>query len=152
MLTVPASEREGERRPLIARRDSHALSDTSTALSSPLPYGQLLLIALWRGSNPLLSEVILPIIASLLVEELKVADPKTVGYKSGAISSITAVAICFGIFPGAWLSDAFGRKPVIIIALLLGAAAQTAFAFAGTFTQLILARMLVGFCCSVIPA
>ncbi|KAL7006810.1 hypothetical protein EMMF5_003696 [Cystobasidiomycetes sp. EMM_F5] len=150
MLTVP-NEREQERRPLIARRDS-VVSDTSTSKDAPLPIVQLVLICLWRATNPLLSEVVLPFLPALLVEQLKVATPATVGYRSGAIQSITSIAICIGIFPGAWLSDAFGRKPVIIAALLCATAAQTFFAFSNSYAQLVVARMLVGFCCSVIPA
>lgn len=49
MLTVP-NEREQERRPLIARRDS-VVSDTSTSKDAPLPIVQLVLICLWRATN-----------------------------------------------------------------------------------------------------
>lgn len=97
---------------------------------------RVLLIAIVLSSMP--GTIILPMMPAL-------------GEKFGA--SATEVGILFGIFPlrsaiaaPAWgrLSDRVGRRPALLLALACGVASFTAFAYAQSFTALIIARALQG--------
>jgi MFS family permease len=106
---------------------------TSVRTSASL---RALLIAIVLSSMP--GTIILPMMPAL-------------GGKFGA--SAAEIGILFGIYPlasaiaaPAWgrLSDRFGRRPVLMAALLCGAVSFAAFAYATSFSGLLMARALQG--------
>ena len=67
-------------------------------------------------------------------------DPSAIGWVQGAVSVPGAVlSILLG-----WLADRLGRKPVLVVSLLLFGIGGTAAAFSNSFTQLIVLRMVQG--------
>ena len=83
--------------------------------------------------------MVLPVLA-LLAEDLQSASPATIGVAIGAYGFTQALLqIPFG-----WLSDRFGRKPVILAGLLLFLAGSLLAAYASSIEGIIIGRILQG--------
>lgn len=102
--------------------------------------------------QPILFFSILPFINAFLVDDLNIASPATVGYKSGIIEAAMSLTVIIFILPSAWLSDIIGRRKVVLIALTGMAVVQCFFGLSKTFVSLVMARALLGFFTSATPA
>ncbi|KAF8726562.1 Major Facilitator Superfamily, partial [Rhizoctonia solani] len=84
---------------------------------TPLPVKQVIVLCLMRFAEPISFSVIFPFV-NQMIEELGVtSDPKELGYFSGLVEGVFALAqFCTVWFWGS-LSDKIGRRPVLITGL-----------------------------------
>ncbi|KAJ7582620.1 major facilitator superfamily domain-containing protein [Mycena floridula] len=109
----------------------------------PLPKLQLLILFLVRFVDPLAYSQIFPYINELL-EFLQVTDnPARVGFYSGLVETVYALAQFIFIFPAARLSDQVGRKP-ILMAGISGIAVTTLLFGMGTSLWALLSIRFLG--------
>ncbi|KAG9050204.1 hypothetical protein FS837_007102 [Tulasnella sp. UAMH 9824] len=113
---------------------------------TPLPRAQVAVILLARLAEPIAYTQFLPYINSM-VEGFGIAEPERVGFYSGMINGLFALAqLCTIVYWGS-LSDRIGRKPVIIIGLSGVSVATLCFGLSRTLWQLLLSRVLLGALC-----
>ncbi|MBV8046863.1 MAG: MFS transporter [Paludibacterium sp.] len=72
-------------------------------------------------------------------------------HASGVVSTATA-SLAFGLLPASWLADRFGRKPLMVIALMVSALLTLVCAFSASFGQLLVLRALIGLVLAGLPA
>lgn len=111
-----------------------------------LPKAQMGVILFARLAEPIAYTQIFPYI-NAMVEELQIAPPNQVGFYSGLIDSIFAIAQLCTIMHWGALSDRIGRKPVVLIGLSGVSIATLGFGLSNTLWQLLLSRTLSGALC-----
>jgi len=80
-----------------------------------------------------------------MMQDLGIAStPSQVGFYSGLVDSIFAIAQMFSIYAWARLSDVIGRRPVIIVGVIGVAFATLVFGLSNTFLAIIVTRSLAG--------
>ncbi|CAE6364898.1 unnamed protein product [Rhizoctonia solani] len=111
---------------------------------TPLPLKQLVVLCLMRFSEPVSFSVIFPFV-NQMIEELGVTkDPKAIGYYSGFIEGVFALAqFCTVCFWGS-LSDRIGRRPVLILGLCGAIGSTVLFGTSKSFPMMIASRALSG--------
>ncbi|KAH7335700.1 major facilitator superfamily domain-containing protein [Rhizoctonia solani] len=104
---------------------------------TPLPLKQLVALCLMRFAEP--------VSFSVMIQEVGVAkDPKTIGYYSGFIEGVFALAqFCTVCFWGS-LSDRIGRRPVLILGLCGVIISTSLFGTSKSFPMMIASRALSG--------
>ena len=125
------------------RRQSRSSSHSSTHYETPLPTGQLAMLAIIALAEQTALNSIspyLPEMASTFPE----VDPSEVGMYVGLIASAFALAQFATNFLWGWLSDKVGRKPIVLCGTFLTACCFVAFGFCRTLWQAILVQALMG--------
>ncbi|KAG8943142.1 hypothetical protein FRC03_002645 [Tulasnella sp. 419] len=138
---------------------SSSISGTSTPVSleddteqqllkptpkTPLPKLQLAIICISRLAEPIAYTQIFPYI-NQMVEELHVTDkPSEIGFYSGLVDSLFAIAQLFTIYQWGRLSDRIGRKPVLLMGLTGVALASTCFGLSNSFIGMLVSRCMAG--------
>ncbi|CAG8720079.1 4851_t:CDS:2, partial [Acaulospora colombiana] len=79
-----------------------------------------------------------------LVEIGVVDDPADVGFYSGIVESTFSVTSLLAVFPLAWASDHYGRKPVIILGALGVSISLAMFGLSTTYAMMIISRVIGG--------
>ncbi|KAH7107207.1 MFS general substrate transporter [Auriculariales sp. MPI-PUGE-AT-0066] len=121
-----------ERQPLLARKET------------PLPMLQLTIICLVRLAEPLTFTQIFPYI-NRMVELMHITDnPADVGWYSGMIDSVFAVAQLTMIFSWAKMSDRIGRKPCVLVSITGAATATLLFGLSKNLYMAVAARIMAG--------
>lgn len=111
---------------------------------TPLPVFQLAVLCLVRLAEPIAYTQIFPYV-NAMIEELHVTgNPADIGFYSGLVDSIFAVAQLFTIMHWGRLSDRIGRRPVILTGLLGVAAGSFCFGLSGSFYQMLISRAMAG--------
>ena len=109
---------------------------------------QLLILATCRLSEPLSNTTLLAYIYYLLQHVLSTKSSTPSNAEIARLSGLLVAIFPLGQFTTSllwgWLSDVYGRKPVIVIGLLMSALANIAFGFSQSFGQLILWRCVLG--------
>ncbi|KAG8750249.1 hypothetical protein FRC12_012973, partial [Ceratobasidium sp. 428] len=109
---------------------------------TPVPKAQLLALCLARLAEPIAYTQIFPYI-NQMIEDLGIADsPAQVGFYSGVVDSIFAVAQLLTIYAFGKMSDRVGRKPVILFGLSGVALSTTIFGLSNTFIWMMMARTI----------
>ena len=96
----------------------------------------------WRASHPLLFGAPFPYINEL-VERLGIAHGPDVARYSGLLESSTSFAFLLTVMPWTLLADKYGRKPILLLAVVLSCIASAIFGLSTTFAQLLSLRMLL---------
>ncbi|KAG9076320.1 hypothetical protein FRC06_009571 [Ceratobasidium sp. 370] len=111
---------------------------------TPLPVQQLLVLNLMRFAEPISFSVIFPFV-NQMIEEIGVTDdPKAIGYYSGLVEGVFALAqFCTAWFWGS-LSDRIGRRPVLICGLCGVIGSTILFGFSRSFSMMLISRALGG--------
>ncbi|KAG9087322.1 hypothetical protein FS749_002997, partial [Ceratobasidium sp. UAMH 11750] len=111
---------------------------------TPLPVRQLFVLCLTRIAEPISFSVIFPFV-NQMVEEIGVTDdPKTIGYYSGLVEGLFALAqFCTVWFWGS-LSDRIGRRPVLIFGLCGVIGSTISFGLSKSFHMMLISRTLSG--------
>ncbi|CEL62704.1 putative peptide/nitrate transporter At3g43790 OS=Arabidopsis thaliana GN=ZIFL2 PE=2 SV=2 [Rhizoctonia solani AG-1 IB] len=109
-----------------------------------LPVKQLFVLCLMRFAEPISFSVIFPFV-NQMIEELGVtSDPKELGYYSGFVEGVFALAqFCTVCFWGS-LSDRIGRRPVLIVGLCGVITSTIMFGLSKSFPMMLVSRALSG--------
>ncbi|KAG8919917.1 hypothetical protein FRC01_001039, partial [Tulasnella sp. 417] len=134
-ISSPVTPEDIEQQPLLAK---------VKVQKTPLPVFQLAVLCMVRLAEPIAYTQIFPYVNSM-VEDLHVTDnPAEVGFYSGLVDSLFAVAQLFTIFQWGRLSDRIGRRPVIMYGLLGVACASLCFGLSKSFYQMLISRAMAG--------
>ncbi|CAE6365194.1 unnamed protein product [Rhizoctonia solani] len=108
---------------------------------TPLPVKQVFVLCLMRFAEPISFAVVFP----FMIHELNVtSDPKELGYYSGFVEGLFAIAqFCTVCFWGS-LSDRIGRRPVLISGLCGVIGSTILFGLSKSFTMMLISRALSG--------
>ncbi|KAF8607066.1 MFS general substrate transporter, partial [Ceratobasidium sp. AG-I] len=111
---------------------------------TPLPVRQLFVLCLIRFAEPISFSVIFPFV-NQMIEEIGVTDdPKAIGYYSGFVEGVFALAqFCTVWFWGS-LSDRIGRRPVLLFGLCGVVGSTILFGMSRSFTMMLISRALSG--------
>lgn len=126
-----------------APNENHEMAEQHQA-RTPLPVKQLFVLCLMRFAEPISFSVIFPFV-NQMIEEIGVTnDPKAIGYYSGLVEGVFALAqFCTVCFWGS-LSDRIGRRPVLISGLCGVVGSTILFGLSKSFTMMLISRALSG--------
>ncbi|KAG9091161.1 hypothetical protein FS749_016749 [Ceratobasidium sp. UAMH 11750] len=111
---------------------------------TPLPVRQLFVLCLMRFAEPISFSVIFPFINQMIEESGVTNDPKAIGYYSGLVEGVFALAqFCTVWFWGS-LSDRIGRRPVLIFGLCGIVGSTILFGLSRSFATMLISRTLSG--------
>ncbi|KAH7344910.1 MFS general substrate transporter [Rhizoctonia solani] len=114
--------------------------DTTT----PLPMGKFSILLMLNAVFPLAFEVVYPFVNAMIVEIGVTDDPERVGFYSGLVESIFSLMGFIMILPCGYLSDRFGRKPVILIGFAGLAVSMVSFGLSKTLAGMVASRCIGG--------
>lgn len=132
-------ERSGSGR----RRSGSAAKDRRAQDETPLPKGQLAILAVIALAEQTALNSISPYLPDM-ASQFDGVDESHVGLYVGLIASAFALAQFTTNFAWGWLSDRVGRKPIVLTGTLLTAACFVAFGFVRTMWQAVLVQALMG--------
>ncbi|CAE6477419.1 unnamed protein product [Rhizoctonia solani] len=111
---------------------------------TPLPMGKFSILLMLNAVFPLAFEVVYPFVNAMIVEIGVTDDPERVGFYSGLVESIFSLMGFIMILPCGYLSDRFGRKPVILLGFAGLAVSMVSFGLSKTLTGMIASRCIGG--------
>ncbi|KAF8609314.1 MFS general substrate transporter [Ceratobasidium sp. AG-I] len=111
---------------------------------TPLPMAKFSILLMLNAVCPLAFELIYPFINAMVVEIGVTDDPERVGFYSGLVESVFSLMGFVMILPCGYLSDTFGRKPVIITGFAGLAVSMAAFGLSKSLMGMILSRCIGG--------
>ncbi|KZT54501.1 MFS general substrate transporter [Calocera cornea HHB12733] len=133
---APASPSPSPSTPLLPR--------PRTRPRTPLPVLQLSLLCLVRLAEPVAASQILPYINDLCLHFGYARSDTAVGFVSGAIEALFALLQLLTVYHYGRLSDALGRKPVLLLGLLGVTLSTLLFGLSTHLPLTLLARGLAG--------
>jgi len=127
----------------------HLLTDESVAESqapkcTPLPWKQLVALCTVRLTDPICYAQIFPYINEFMTFLHVTNDPSKVGFYSGIVESLYAVAQLCTIYHWAKLSDNIGRRPVVLVGAIGVTLTTLLFGLSRSLTQVLVSRSLAG--------
>ncbi|TKA78511.1 hypothetical protein B0A55_01972 [Friedmanniomyces simplex] len=137
-------KRHGSRSPTAERRPQSSQSGGGKHEETPLPKGQLAILAIIALAEQTALNSISPYIPEMAATFPEVGDGQ-VGLYVGLIASSFALAQFTTNFAWGWLSDRIGRKPVVLTGTFLTACGFLAFGFCKRLWQAILVQAFMGF-------
>jgi len=123
---------------------SRAATPSCGKADPKLPMKPLVVLTILNAMQPLVFELVFPFINQMLVETGVVEDAERVGFYSGFIESCYALMSFVAILPCGFLSDRFGRKPIILLGILGLAISTSFFGVSRTYLSMIISRCLGG--------
>ncbi|KAJ7923367.1 major facilitator superfamily domain-containing protein [Mycena leptocephala] len=146
MSAIPCTVSEfesNESQPLLS--NSAPLEDqTAPVRATPLPKAQFTALCIARLSDPIGFTQIFPHINEFIAFLHVTDDPGKIGFYSGIAESTSAIAAVLTILQWTRISDAIGRRPVILIGALGHIIVHLLFGLSRSFTQIIALRALAG--------
>ncbi|KAG9086426.1 hypothetical protein FRC07_013092, partial [Ceratobasidium sp. 392] len=130
----------GERAPSPYSEDG----ETSKVASKGIPYKQVAILVLANAMVVAAFQVIYPFINQMLVELGIAKGIDSAGYYSGVFESALALAGFVTTLPCSYLSDIFGRKPVLILSMLGTMVSLFFFGISTSFFGLLTSRCIGG--------
>ncbi|CAE6521208.1 unnamed protein product [Rhizoctonia solani] len=115
-----------------------------SAAATPLPMGRFSILLMLNAVFPLAFEVVYPFVNAMVVEIGVTDDPESVGFYSGLVESIFSLMGFIMILPCGYLSDRFGRKPVILLGFAGLAVSMISFGLSKTLAGMIASRCIGG--------
>ncbi|CAE6480416.1 unnamed protein product [Rhizoctonia solani] len=110
----------------------------------PVPKLQLLSVCVSRVAEPIAYSQIFPYVNQMILKLGVTDDPKRVGYYSGTLESMFALAQVLTVYGYGRLSDRIGRKPVILFSVFAMALSSGLFGLSHSFAHMAVARTFVG--------
>lgn len=110
---------------------------------------QLAFILLANIANSIVLNQLYPYVA-LLVEHFGMAERSTTGYYAGYLTCAIMVGRMLGSGPWGWSTDRWGRKPSLVVSLLMVGAACIGLGCSRSLLSALLFRFLTGFLNSVL--
>ncbi|KAF9007549.1 major facilitator superfamily multidrug-resistance, DHA1 sub-family [Cyathus striatus] len=112
---------------------------------TPLPKFQLFMVLLIQFAEPVTATVIYPFVNQFVRDTgITGGDEKKTGYYAGVIESAFFFAEALTVFQWGWLSDRFGRRPILLLGPLGLSLAMLGFGLSGTFWPIVMYRCLQG--------
>ncbi|CAE6466404.1 unnamed protein product [Rhizoctonia solani] len=144
---LPRLDEDGDSRGRCASidgADNRCPQEIVAQQQTPLPVKQVFVLCLMRFAEPISLTVISPFV-NQMIEELGVtSDPKELGFYSGFVDGVVALAqFCTICFWGS-LSDRIGRRPVLILGLCGIVGSTIMFGLSKSFTMMLISRALGG--------
>ena len=136
-------QRHASRSPTAERRPQSSGSGDGKHEETPLPKGQLAILALIALAEQTALNSISPYIPEMAATFPEVGEGQ-VGMYVGLIASSFALAQFKTNFAWGWLSDRIGRKPVVLTGTFLTACGFLAFGFCKHLWQAILVQVFMG--------
>lgn len=119
------------------------MSTKSKASTEPrLPVTQLTILSICRFAEPVALTGVFPYLPEM-IESFHVPK-KDIGYWAGICSAVFSVGQCISAIPWVRASDIYGRKPIILLAMLCAMTSSLLFGFSKNLTWAIAARVCVG--------
>ncbi|KAI9098680.1 major facilitator superfamily domain-containing protein [Phlyctochytrium arcticum] len=115
-----------------------------TPIRTPLPKKQMAVVCLVTFVEPLQFGVLFPFVYFMVRDFHPEKSSHSLGGYVGLITSAFCIAQLFTALPWGWVSDKYGRKPVMIIGLAGNAIFMALFGISGSYTQAILFRTACG--------
>ncbi|KEP50482.1 MFS transporter [Rhizoctonia solani 123E] len=112
--------------------------------ATPLPMGKFAILLMLNAVFPLSFEVVYPFVNAMIVEVGVTDDPERVGFYSGLVESIFSLMGFIMILPCGYLSDRFGRKPVILLGFAGLAVSMISFGLSKSLAGMIASRCIGG--------
>ncbi|KAL9714426.1 hypothetical protein Ac2012v2_002741 [Leucoagaricus gongylophorus] len=114
-------------------------------LRTPLPKFQLFLTFLIQFAEPITALVIYPFVNQFVRDTgITKGDVKKTGYYAGIVESVFFFAEAVTVFQWGWLSDRFGRRPILLLGPLGLTFAMLRFGYSITFWPMVLSRCMQG--------
>ncbi|KAJ1311351.1 hypothetical protein OPQ81_009844 [Rhizoctonia solani] len=113
-------------------------------IATPLPMCKFSILLMLNAVFPLAFEVVYPFVNAMVVEIGVTDDPERVGFYSGLVESIFSLMGFIMILPCGYLSDHFGRKPVILLGFAGLAVSMISFGLSKTLAGMIASRCIGG--------
>ncbi|KAL9714493.1 hypothetical protein Ac2012v2_002808 [Leucoagaricus gongylophorus] len=112
---------------------------------TPLPRFQLFLVLLIQFSEPTTATVIYPFLNQFVRDTgITQGDDRETGYYAGVIESAFFLTEAATVFQWGWLSDRFGRKPILLLGPLGLGSAILIFGYSTSFWPMVLSRCIQG--------
>ncbi|KAJ1550206.1 hypothetical protein HK096_008172, partial [Nowakowskiella sp. JEL0078] len=111
---------------------------------TPLPFSQLLVINAVTLLEPLQASILFPFIYQMVKSFNVTDDEKKLGYYVGFITAIFSMAQVISSIPIGWLSDKYGRRPLILIGLFGNTISSGLFGLSKTLTWALITRGALG--------
>lgn len=108
---------------------------------------QLLLVLLIQIAEPITAKVIFPFVNQFVRETgITGGDERKTGYYAGMIESLFFVTESATVYHWGSASDVYGRKPILLVGLMLLGPATLGFGMSRTFGMMLLFRAFQGVC------
>ncbi|KAF4614192.1 hypothetical protein D9613_007944 [Agrocybe pediades] len=125
--------------------DVHENYDSFDDKRTPLPLSRLISVFLIQGAEPVTATVIYPFINKFIRETgITNGNEAKTGYYAGIIESTFFFTECMTVVQWGYLSDRFGRRPVLLSAPLGLAFSMLVFGSSQTFWPLVWSRCFQG--------
>ncbi|KDQ14669.1 hypothetical protein BOTBODRAFT_55194 [Botryobasidium botryosum FD-172 SS1] len=124
--------------------DEHARLVPTKPARTPLPRGQLAILCLTRLAEPIAYTQIFPYVNQMMADLHVTDDPSQIGFYSGLVDSIFALAQLPTIYRWGKFSDRIGRKPVLLMGLTGVALSSFCFGLSNSLITALIARSLAG--------
>ncbi|KAL5524633.1 hypothetical protein ACEPAF_9773 [Sanghuangporus sanghuang] len=111
-----------------------------TSKLTPFPWRAVSVILVLNAVQPLTFELVFPFINQMVLDVGVVDDPERVGYYSGVIESLFAVMSFVFVIPCSYISDCYGRKPIVLASIAVLALSSSLFGFSKSFWFMIVTR------------
>ncbi|KAL5520137.1 hypothetical protein ACEPAG_1797 [Sanghuangporus baumii] len=111
-----------------------------TSKLTPFPWRAVSVILVLNAVQPLTFELVFPFINQMVLDVGVVDDPERVGYYSGIIESLFAVMSFVFVIPCSYISDCYGRKPIVLVSIAILALSSSLFGFSKSFWFMIITR------------
>lgn len=123
-----------------------APNDVQKSPTTPLPWGQLFVVFLTFALDNFNFSTLAPYIGFMvadfhLVED---GDERKIGYYAGLLGSSYYVTQLFFAFLWGWLSDKYGRRPIILMGIVGSCITSLLFGFSTNIYWAMTTRMLLG--------
>lgn len=109
---------------------------------APLPRREFAVLCLLRVLDPLNFMQIFPYINELIWNTGVTDDPKEIGYYSGVVESVFAIAQLVAMYPWGVLSDTAGRRPAILAGAAGLALTTLIFGLSQDFKSILISRSI----------
>ncbi|KAH6573462.1 hypothetical protein BASA60_006010 [Batrachochytrium salamandrivorans] len=111
---------------------------------TPLPFRQMLLICVVTFVEPVQFGILFPFVY-FMVRDLGIAtDDRDIGFYVGMLASSFCVAQLFTSLPWGWISDRYGRRPVLLFGLVGNIITCALFGTSETYAFALIMRTLGG--------
>ncbi|KAG9092306.1 hypothetical protein FRC06_000159, partial [Ceratobasidium sp. 370] len=111
---------------------------------TPLPMAKFSILLMLNAITPLAFELIYPFVNAMIVDIGVTDNPERVGFYSGLVESVFSLTGFIMILPCGYLSDTFGRKPIILLGMGGLAVSMVSFGLSKSLLGMIASRCIGG--------